>query len=69
MSFEESVDRLEQIVKQLEDGDLTLEASLALFEEGVGLARSCQAMLEAASGTIERLVGEGLEPWAEPPHE
>lgn len=69
MSFEESVARLEEIVKQLEDGDLTLEASLVLFEEGVSLAKSCQTMLEKASGTIERLMGDQLEPWSEPPHE
>lgn len=69
MTFEQSVQRLEEIVKQLEDGELALEASLVLFEEGVTLAKRCQAMLEEASGTIERLIGDKLEPWPEATHD
>ncbi|MHB1505662.1 MAG: exodeoxyribonuclease VII small subunit [Sulfobacillus sp.] len=69
MTFEQSVQRLEEIVKQLEDGELALDASLALFEEGVALAKRCQGMLEEASGTIERLIGDKVEPWPEGPHD
>ncbi len=69
MTFEQAVQRLEEIVKQLEDGELALEASLALFEEGVTLAKRCQAMLEEASGTVERLTGDKMEPWPEGTHD
>lgn len=55
-SFEESLSSLEKIVSQLEEGDLPLEKSLELFEEGVRLSRKCQQKLEAAERKIEILV-------------
>jgi exodeoxyribonuclease VII small subunit len=48
LSFEESARRLADIVAQLESGDLPLEKSLALFEEGVRLARAAQTHLDHA---------------------
>lgn len=56
MSFEESLSSLEKIVSQLEEGDLPLEKSLELFEEGVRLSRKCQQKLELAERKIEILV-------------
>lgn len=55
-TFEESLKRLETIVEQLEQGDLTLEASLKLFEEGVGLSTTCKQELDAAEGKVAMLI-------------
>lgn len=55
-SFEESVERLEQIVQRLESGELSLEQSLKLFEEGVILARVSQAQLDQAERRVEELL-------------
>jgi exodeoxyribonuclease VII small subunit len=54
-AFEEALERLEAIVKSLEDGDLPLEDSLRLFEEGVSLTRLCAAKLEEAQSRIDVL--------------
>ena len=54
-SFETAVSRLEQIVMALEKGDLSLEESLKLYEEGIARARFCQERLEAAESKIEVL--------------
>lgn len=53
--FEQSVIELEQIVKQLEKGELTLEESLKQFEKGIGLARRAQELLNQAEQKIELL--------------
>jgi exodeoxyribonuclease VII small subunit len=55
-SFESSLDDLEQIVKQLEAGDLPLERSLELFEQGVRLSRECQKRLDEAERKVEILL-------------
>ncbi|HEV2324250.1 MAG TPA: exodeoxyribonuclease VII small subunit [Terracidiphilus sp.] len=55
-SFEESLKKLETIVDQLEKGDLSLEESLKLFEEGVGLSTACKQELDAAEGKVEMLI-------------
>jgi exodeoxyribonuclease VII small subunit len=57
--FESAIAELEKIVKQLEDGDLALEKSLALFERGVELSRYCHAQLGAAERRIEMLTERG----------
>ena len=56
-SFEESTRRLAQIVTELEGGDLPLERSLSLFEEGVRLARAAQDRLDKAERRVEELLG------------
>lgn len=56
MSFEDSITRLEQIVKLLEKGDARLEDSLALFEEGTGLIKRCGTMLDSAEQKVVRLM-------------
>jgi exodeoxyribonuclease VII small subunit len=55
IKFEDALGRLEQIVDQLEAGELPLEASLKAFEEGVALARRCAKYLEEAEKRIELL--------------
>ena len=67
-NFEESLKKLEGIVTQLEQGDLALEQSLKLFEEGVGLSASCKQELDAAEGKVQMLVkqrdgSQKLEPF------
>jgi exodeoxyribonuclease VII small subunit len=56
MTFEQSLEKLEKIVEQLETGELNLDTSLKKYEEGVKLARDCQAQLDEAKKTIETLV-------------
>ena len=55
-SFESSLEALEQIVHQLEKGDLPLEKSLELFEQGIRLSRECQERLGQAERRIEVLL-------------
>ncbi len=55
--FETSISRLAEIVEQLESGELPLEQSLKLFEEGIGLARASQKTLDAAEKRVEQLLG------------
>ncbi len=55
-TFEESLDELEQIVGKLEEGDMALEESLALFERGVKLSRDCRDRLTKAERRIEVLM-------------
>ena len=58
LKFEESLGRLEEIVNQLESKDAPLDQSLALFEEGIGLARTCQRRLDDAKKKVEVLMKE-----------
>ncbi len=71
MSFEQSLQRLEEIVKLLEKGDAPLAESLGLFEEGTGLIQACSKLLDeaeqkvvqlrkTAGGTPEELPFEGM---------
>ena len=48
LTFEQSIDRLEEIVRKIEQGNVPLEESLKLFEEGTKLVDSCSALLEKA---------------------
>jgi exodeoxyribonuclease VII small subunit len=57
--FEAALAELDMVVKQLEQGDLSLEQSLALYERGVELSRFCHARLEAAERRIEILTERG----------
>jgi exodeoxyribonuclease VII small subunit len=56
-TFEASIQRLSEIVASLEKGDLPLEESLALFEEGVKLSRASQERLDSAQKRVEELLG------------
>jgi exodeoxyribonuclease VII small subunit len=55
-SFEQSLKKLEVIVDRLEKGDLALEESLKLFEEGVALSAACKQELDAAEGKVQVLI-------------
>ena len=57
-TFEESMQRLEQIVRALEHGDVPLEESLKLFQEGTGLVRSCQKLLEDAKLQVQKVMAD-----------
>ena len=56
MSFDASLARLEEIVSDLESGQLSLEESLTLFEEGVKLSLACQQELKSTDARISRLI-------------
>ena len=60
-SFEASLERLSAIVERLEGGELPLEESLSLFEEGVKLARAAQACLDSAEKRVEELLSIGAD--------
>jgi exodeoxyribonuclease VII small subunit len=70
-TFETSLEALEQIVRQLESGDLPLEKSLELFEQGIRLSRECQERLSQAERRIEILLRDNqgrpvVSPFSEP---
>ncbi len=55
-SFERNLERLDAIVRQLEDADLPLEKALQLYEEGMKLSAMCHKQLEEAEGRVEILM-------------
>jgi exodeoxyribonuclease VII small subunit len=57
-SFETALHRLEEIVEKLESGELSLEESITIFEEGVGLTRTCSRQLEEAEQKVSTLLAE-----------
>lgn len=67
LSFELAFEEMEHIVRQLEEGQLALDDSLALFERGQALATRCQQLLETAELKVQQLVpkagGYGLQPF------
>ena len=71
LNFEQAFDEMEQIVRQLEEGQLSLDESLALFERGQALSARCQKLLETAELKVQQLVpkaggGYGLQAFDEP---
>jgi exodeoxyribonuclease VII small subunit len=72
VKFEECLERLEKIVQELEKGEVPLEKSLTLFEEGMQLSATCRKQLEDAEGKVEILLKQNgklqTEPF-EPPAE
>lgn len=58
-TFEAAYAELEQVVRHLQDGGLTLEESIALFERGMLLARCCGEQLEQAELKVRRLLDDG----------
>ena len=55
-SFEENMQRLEQIVRAMERGDVALEESLKLFQEGTELVRSCGKLLDEAELQVKKVM-------------
>ena len=64
--FEECIQRLENIVRELEQGEVPLERSLQLFEEGMQLSSSCRKELDDAEGKVEILLKQNGKLQAEP---
>ena len=56
--FEDALEKLEEIVKKMEAGDITLDESLKSFEEGIRLIRFCSAKLEETERRVEMLLGK-----------
>ncbi|MCU7958963.1 MAG: exodeoxyribonuclease VII small subunit [gamma proteobacterium symbiont of Bathyaustriella thionipta] len=68
ISFEKALKDLESIVDDMENGKLTLQASLKAYEKGVGLTRQCQQALKEAEQSIQQLSNNELESFtANPP--
>lgn len=59
INFEQAISDLEDLVDDLEAGDLSLEESLATFEKGIKLTRECQQQLNQAAQKVNQLIGEG----------
>jgi len=64
--FENKLQQLEQLVERMESGDITLEESLAVFEQGIKLTRECQTMLEQAEQRIQVLIQDNDQIKIEP---
>ncbi len=62
LSFEQAMDELDALVRQMESGELSLDASIAAYRRGAELARHCQARLTAAEQEISKLDGDVLKP-------
>lgn len=60
-SFEEQIEQLEQIVSEIEKGDLNLDESVEKFEEGMKISKECNKMLEDAEKKITILLSEDSE--------
>ncbi|MEH6558363.1 MAG: exodeoxyribonuclease VII small subunit [Oceanicoccus sp.] len=58
IDFEEALDQLEELVEDMENGDLTLEESLKAFEQGIKLTRECQSALSQAEQKVQLLIEE-----------
>lgn len=66
LTFEQKMEKLEQLIKQLESGNNTLDASVKLYQEGIALAKECHDELQKAEKTIIQLKTEnGLEDFEE----
>jgi exodeoxyribonuclease VII small subunit len=65
-SFEEALNELEALVERMESGDLTLEESLAAFEQGISLTRHCQEALQVAEQKVEILTARTPDAATEP---
>lgn len=65
-SFEEGLEKLDRIVKELEGGDLPLDRSIELFEQGVALSETCRKQLEDAETRVEQLIRKEGKVQAEP---
>jgi len=66
VKFEECLERLEKIVLELEKGEVPLERSLTLFEEGMQLSATCRKQLEEAEGKVEILLKQNGKLQTEP---
>lgn len=61
LKFEEAVEKLEGFIHQLEAGEVPLEESLKIFEEGIALSKWCETRLTEVEGRIETLMKKGVQ--------
>lgn len=64
LSFEQAMDELDELVRRMESGELSLDESIAAYRRGAELARFCQARLANAEQEIKQLEGDLLKPLA-----
>ena len=62
LSFEQAMDELDQLVRRMESGELSLDQSIAAYRRGAELARHCQGRLAHAEQEIKQLEGDLLKP-------
>jgi exodeoxyribonuclease VII small subunit len=62
LSFEQAMDELDQLVRKMESGELSLDESIAAYRRGAELARYCQGRLASAEQEIKQLEGDLLKP-------
>jgi exodeoxyribonuclease VII small subunit len=62
LSFEQAIDELDQLVRKMESGELSLDDSIAAYRRGAELARYCQGRLASAEQEIRQLEGDLLKP-------
>ena len=62
LSFEQAIDELDQLVRKMESGELSLDDSIAAYRRGAELARYCQGRLARAEQEIKQLEGDLLKP-------
>ena len=67
MPFEKALEKLEEIVASLEEGDMALDASMKKYEEGIKMARLCQEKLDKAKARIETLMKDESGRFAKKP--
>ncbi|MFW5960192.1 MAG: exodeoxyribonuclease VII small subunit [Chitinivibrionales bacterium] len=58
LSYEEALRNLEEIIQEMESGDLDLDESIKKFEKGLGLIRECESHLSRAEGKIKKLLSD-----------
>lgn len=74
LSFEDALRALEDVVRRLESGEVPLDDSITLYEQGEALRKHCQTRLDAAQARIERIVAgadgqaAGVQPFDDPGH-
>ena len=68
VDFESSLKRLEELVKQMEQGEMPIEDALKAFEEGIGLTRECQSILDSAEQKVQVLIENRGEIESRPLH-
>jgi exodeoxyribonuclease VII small subunit len=61
LSFEQALSRLEEIVKKLESGNVTLDESIEIYQEGIALSKFCSGKLEEAEGKVLAIVNKEQE--------
>ena len=65
MPYEDAIERLDTLVRQMEDGSLSLEQSLKAYQEGAGLIQQCRAALETVDDQVKILEAGMLKPFDE----